>query len=42
MTVAGRFYAIITDATFTKLDIKLNLACMAFPRKNDTEIITAP
>jgi len=42
MTVAGRFYAIITDTAFTKLDSKLNFTCMTFPKKKAAWIITTP
>ena len=42
MTVACRFYAIITDTTFSKLDSKLNFTCMAFPKKEAAQIITTP
>jgi hypothetical protein len=41
MTVAGRFCAIITDTTFSKLDSKLNSAYMTSPKKA-AQIISAP
>jgi hypothetical protein len=40
MTVAGRFFAIITNTTFTKLDSKLNFTYMTFPKKKAAQIIT--
>jgi hypothetical protein len=42
MTVAGWFYAIITDTTFTKLERKLNFACMTYTKKKAVLNITTP
>ncbi len=33
MAVAGRFFAIITYTTLTKLDSKLNVTYMTLPKK---------